>query len=102
MPVILRILQLTDVCNLLVKANLKVHLNLAVYGSDYLHALAPLPTGGRAFSNHCAGGRASQRDGAEDNRFFVLKFFTVLRRNPTDLRQFCTMFLNFTGLPYRL
>jgi hypothetical protein len=99
MHLILRILKITDVCNLFVKVNMKVHLNLAVYASDYLHALAPLTPGGRAFCNHCAGGWASQRDGAEDNRFFVLKFFTVLRRNSRDLRHFCTVFVNLLVYP---
>jgi len=102
MPVILRILQETGVCKLFVKVNMKAHLNLAAYGSDYLHVLAPLPPGGKAFSKHCAGGRTSQRNGAEDNRFCALKFSTVLRRNPRDLRNFCTMFVNFTSLPFRL
>jgi len=71
MPVILLILQVTDVCKLFVKVNMTFHLNLAVYWSDYLHVLAPLPPGGRAFCNRCAGGWTSQRDGAENNRFFV-------------------------------
>jgi hypothetical protein len=102
MPVILRILQETDVCKVFVKANMKIHLNLAAYGSDYLHVLAPLPTGRKAFCKHCAGGWTIQRNEAEDNRLFASKFFTVLRRNPRDLRHFCTMFVNITSLPYRL